>query len=333
MHGSFLLYGANGYTGELVAEEACRRGLRPILAGRNPEALGRVASRLGVPYRVVGLEDEAALVEALEDVELVLNCAGPFSHTFRPMMRACLKAGIPYLDINGELEVFEALRSHDEEAKRAGVMLLPGVGCDVVPTDCLAVHLKRRLPGARRLVLGFAMTAGPSRGTAAAMLEMGVSTSHCVVRQDEQLVSSSRKAREFDFGTGSPHKAICVPWGDLCTAFHSTGIPNIEVYGVYPTALKAILDNVIRSGIRGPTREELEHGASYFVGEVEDDAGHKAVSRLVGPNAYTFTARTAVLAAEQVLQGRIRPGFQTPSRMFGAEFVLKVRDVSLVDLP
>jgi short subunit dehydrogenase-like uncharacterized protein len=332
MHGSFLIYGANGYTGELVVEEACRRGLKPIVAGRNKEAITRLGQRLNLQSRVVGLEEDA-LVPVLKDVGLVLNCAGPFSHTFRPMLLACLRAGKPYLDINGELEVFEDLRTHDEQARHARVMLLPGVGCDVVPTDCLALHLKLRLPGARRLVLGFAMTAGPSQGTAAAMLEMGVSTGHGMVRQNGTLVPSSRQTREFDFGTGSPHKAISVPWGDLCTAFHSTGIPNIEVYGVYPTALQAILQNVIKSGIRGPTPEELESGASYFVGEAEDEAGHKVRSRLIGPNAYTLTARSAVLAVEQVLQGRIRPGFQTPSRLFGAEFVLGVPGVSLVDLP
>jgi short subunit dehydrogenase-like uncharacterized protein len=333
MEGSVLIYGANGYTGELVAEEAWRRGLRPLLAGRDPEAVARVASRLGLPYRVMGLEDETALVEALSEVELVLHCAGPFSRTWKPMMRACLRTGRPYLDINGELSVFEALHQHDAEARRAGVMLLPGVGCDVVPTDCLAAHLQRRLPGARRLVLAFAMTAGPSRGTASAMLEM--MTDQGAVRQGGALclVPPRWKTRAFDFGDGTPRKAITVPWGDLCTAWLSTGIPDIEVYGVYPTALQPILQNVLQSGVRGPSAQELAEGRSYFVGEVEDDSGHKVVSRLSGPNAYTFTARAAVLAAEQVLQGRLRPGFQTPSRLLGAEFALKVRDVSLVDLP
>jgi short subunit dehydrogenase-like uncharacterized protein len=179
------------------------------------------------------------------------------------------------------------------------------------------------------------MTAGPSHGTAAAMLEM---MAEGVVRQGGELVSVPPrwKTREFDFGTGSSPKAITVPWGDLCTAFHSTGIPDIEVYGVYPTALQAILQNVLQSGTRGPSVEERENGGSYFVGEVEDDAGHKAVSRLVGPNAYALTASCAVLAAEQVLQGRIRPGFQTPSRVLGAERVLNTLRargiISLVDL-
>jgi short subunit dehydrogenase-like uncharacterized protein len=181
-------------------------------------------------------------------------------------------------------------------------------------------------------VLAFAMTAGPSRGTASAMLEM--MTDQGAVRQGGALrsVPPRWKTRAFDFGDGTPRKAITVPWGDLCTAWLSTGIPDIEVYGVYPTALQPILQNVLQSGIRGPTAQELAEGRSYFVGEVEDDSGHKVVSRLSGPNAYTFTARAAVLAAEQVLQGRLRPGFQTPSRLLGAQFALKVRDVSLVDL-
>ena len=333
MEGSVLIYGANGYSGELVAEEAHRRGLRPLLAGRDPESVARVASRLGLPYRVMGLEDETALGEALSRVELVLHCAGPFSRTWEPMMRACLRAGRPYLDINGELPVYQALRQHDAEARRAGVMLLPGVGCNVVPTDCLGAHLQHRLPGARRLVLAFAMTAGPSRGSATVMLEMMTNPGAVLEGGVLRSVPARWKTRAFDFGDGIARKAITVPWGNLCTTWLSTGIPDIEVYGVYPTALEPILQNLLRSNLRGPTAEELEEGRSYFYGEVEDDAGGKAVSLMRGPNAYTLTARAAVLAAEQVLQGRLRPGFQTPARLLGAEFALKVRDVSLVDLP
>jgi len=289
--------------------------------------------RLGLPWRAVPLEDEAALASALSGVAFVLHCAGPFSHTWSPMVRACLRAGCHYLDINGELPVFEAIARLAPEARRAGIMLLPGMGFDVVPTDCLAAHLKRRLPGARRLTLGFAMTAGPSRGTAAVMLEM-VQQGLGAIRQEGLLrqVPFGWKARMFDFGDGQPRRAVTVPWGDLCTAFRSTGIPNIEVYGAYPTALQAILQNLLRSDTRGPSPEELARGQSLFVGEVEDGSGRMVSCRLIAPNPYTLTARSAVQAALHVLRGRVRPGFQTPSLALGAEFALEIEGVSRHDL-
>ena len=71
------------------------------------------------------------------------------------MVDACLHTGTHYLDLTGEIPVYEAIASRDAEAKARGVMLLPGTGFDVVPTDCLALHLKQRLPSATRLSLAF----------------------------------------------------------------------------------------------------------------------------------------------------------------------------------
>ena len=231
MDSTFLLYGANGYTGSLIARQAVRRGLRPILAGRNAQAISALASELALEYRVFPLEDRAATLAALSMAPLVLHCAGPFASTAEPMMEACLRANTHYLDITGEIPVFEMMAAKDADPRTCGVMLLPGVGFDVVPSDCLAAHLKRRLASANRLTLAFKGVGGVSRGTATTMIEMMKRGKMGMVRRNGRLtdVPFAWKTREVDFGHG-PRPCVAIPWGDVSTAYYSTNIPNIEVY-------------------------------------------------------------------------------------------------------
>ncbi|HEV3204582.1 MAG TPA: saccharopine dehydrogenase NADP-binding domain-containing protein, partial [Gemmataceae bacterium] len=226
---NYLIYGASGYTGALIAREALGRGHKPILAGRNAGNVAKLARDLGLDHRVFSLASASAIDEGIKGVRAVLHCAGPFFHTSQPMVAACLRNTIHYLDITGEIQVFEACAARDQEAKRAGIMLMPGVGFDVVPSDCLAAHLKRRLPSATALALGFFSKGGLSRGTATTMTE----NIHRggAVRKGGVLtpVPAAWKTRTIDFGAG-PMPAMTIPWGDVSTAYHSTRIPNIEVY-------------------------------------------------------------------------------------------------------
>jgi short subunit dehydrogenase-like uncharacterized protein len=345
----FLLYGANGFTGELIARAAVARGHRPVLAGRSAAALAGVTGDLRLEHRVFALDDPGRVADAIRGLRAVLHCAGPFAHTYRPMADACLRAGAHYLDITGEAAVFEGLAVRSAEARAAGVMLLPGVGFDVVPSDCLAAHLKRRLPSATRLALGFLSSGRVSRGTAATMAE----NIHRggLVRQDGVLrrVAAAWKTRVIDFGTG-PVKAVTIPWGDVSTAYHSTGIPNVEVYMAAPLRLRlaarasrhlgwllgsrpvqGLLRRRIRAGPRGPTEGERARGRSYLWGEAADGAGRRAVSRLQGPEGYTLTVRAALAAVERVLAGDAPPGFQTPSAAYGPDFVLGLEGVVRAD--
>jgi short subunit dehydrogenase-like uncharacterized protein len=345
-----LIYGANGYTGELVARRAVERGLRPTLAGRNAGAVAALAASLGLPYLAIGLDDPAGLDRALRGRAAVLHCAGPFSRTSRPMAEACLRTRAHYLDITGEIAVFEALQRRDAAARAAGVMLLPGVGFDVVPSDCLAAHLKRRLPTATRLALAFRGLGGVSRGTAATALEGAHKGG--AVRRDGKIVPvpAAHATRRVDFGRG-PVEVVAIPWGDVSTAYHSTAIPNIEVYTTMTPAavalmrlsryvapvlaagpVQALLRGLVRRQPPGPSPEQRARGLSLLWGEALDDQGRRAVSRLRGPEGYTLTAATAVLIAEKVLAGQARPGFQTPSLAFGPDLVLEIDGVAREDL-
>jgi short subunit dehydrogenase-like uncharacterized protein len=340
----FLIYGANGYTGSLIAREAVVRGQRPILAGRHAELLASLARELGLEHRTFALDSPDAVADGIRGVRVVLHCAGPFAHTSKPMADACLRTGVHYLDITGEVGVFEALAARDREAQAAQVMLLPGVGFDVVPTDCLAAHLKRRLPSANRLALGFQTFGRVSRGTATTMVENIARGG--MVRQDGVLrpVPAAWKTRVIDFGAG-PTKAITIPWGDVSTAFHSTGIPNIEVYTATPLRVRLaarasrrlgwllgsgmvqrFLKRRIQAGPAGPSEEARTQGKSLVWGQVED-AGQTVVSRLRGPEGYTMTVRAALAVVERVLAGEATPGFQTPSKLFGPDFVLGLEGV------
>ena len=347
---SFLLYGANGYTGRLIAREARSRGLRPVLAGRNAEEVKALAAELGFEHRIASLEDRAALDAAISGHRAVIHAAGPFGRTSAPMFEACLRAGAHYLDITGEIGVFEALAARDGEAKARGITVLPGVGFDAVPTDCLALHLKRRLPTANSLVLAFMARGGISRGTALTTVERLGQPG--MVRKGGRLtpVKLGYRTRHVDFGKG-PVLTVTIPWGDVATAWYSTGIPDVEVYlAVPPTALrslrisrflapvlklppvKALVGWSIRKRGAGPSDEARARGGTIVMGMVEDGSGGKAVARWTGPEGYTLTAQTAMNAVSRVLDGGIATGFQTPSRAFGPEFALQVPGTRREDL-
>jgi short subunit dehydrogenase-like uncharacterized protein len=345
MQNTFLLYGATGYTGALTARVAAQRGLRPILAGRNPAKVKALADGLGLPWRAFALEDQPALDQALRETGVVLHCAGPYSQTYRPMVDACLRTGAHYLDITGEMLEHVALAERDAAARAAGVMLLPSVGFDVVPSDCLALHLKQRLPSATHLVLAFSSSGGSSRGTARSAADTVDRPG--MIRRDGILtpVPAAWRTRAIDFGAG-PVSCVTIPWGDVATAYRSTGIPNIETYIALPAlgrlALKSagifrgawgkrILMRLVALLPEGPSEVQRAAGYSLLWGEVTDGAGGRAASRMRTPHAYTLTAEAAVLAVARVLSGEIHPGYQTPARAFGAAFALEIPGVLRTD--
>lgn len=348
MKKNFLIYGANGYTGELITRYAVESGLKPIIAGRDRVSIEKLAALNGLEYRVFDLADEQALDSALSEVAVVIHCAGPFSLTFEQMSSACLRTGTHYLDITGEIDVFESLSKKDAEAKSAGVMLMPGVGFDVVPSDCLALHLKNRLPSADTLRLAFFGMGRISHGTQKTMT-MNMGKGGRVRRNGEIIdVPSAFRERVIDFGD---HKktGVTIPWGDVSTAFHSTGIPNVEVYTVLPKSARRLLrisryfswllrmgaiQSMIQSRIPkgGASDKERKRGRSYLWGRAEDSAGNFVESRITAVEGYTLTALTALLIAEKVLAGKFEIGFQTPAKAYGAELILEVDGSERVDV-
>lgn len=351
MTGKLMVYGANGYTGTLVAELAKTQGLSPMLAGRSAEPVRALAERLGFEHRVFGLDVSSTIDACLDGISVVLHCAGPFSRTSKPMFDACLRKKVHYLDVTGEVAVFEALAARSEEAKMAGIMAMPGVGFDVVPSDCLALHTARRVQGAKVLRIGIlGIGARMSHGTATTMVE-GLSKGTWVRRGGKLTqIGAGSLVRKFDFGRG-PRLCMAVPWGDLATAYRSTGIGDIETYfavdrGMLWSArtlgrlpwlvgskpVQRLMKWRIDSRPAGPSEEERARGRSIFVVEVEDDAGQVARSRLETPNGYTLTAFTALDIARRALGGEAPVGYQTPATAYGPDLILQSPDTTRVDL-
>jgi short subunit dehydrogenase-like uncharacterized protein len=345
---AWLIYGANGYTGELIAREAARRDRKPILAGRNRAAVEPLAAELGLDYRIFTLDDPKAIEAGLSDCALVLHCAGPFSHTAKPVIEACLLTQTHYLDITGEIAVFEMAATYDAVAKMADIMLLPGVGFDVVPTDCLAAELKTRLPSATHLTLAFRGLGRTSRGTTLTALE-GMSAGG-MIRRDGKLIPVPMvwKTKPIDFGDGrGPVTTITVPWGDVSTAYYTTGIPNIEVYATFKpwfrrlarlsryfswligsAPMQRFLTSQIKAMPRGATAEQRSRSKSYVWGEVRVDAGQVVTARFKAPDGYTLTVLTALAIVEKTLNGHAPIGFQTPAKAYGSELIFTIPGVT-----
>jgi short subunit dehydrogenase-like uncharacterized protein len=345
-----ILYGSYGYTGRLIASECQSKGLNVILAGRNEKALRQQSEQTGYSFNVVDLDDASALKDLFEQGEVVIHCAGPFQSTFRTVVETCLQTRTHYTDITGEYQVFEMLAGYDEKAKVAGITILPGAGFDVVPSDCLALHLKNRLPSATHLQLAFSMSKGGlSRGTARTMIEgLGQGS---VIRKGGKLIEVplGKKVIDIDFHAFRT-KALNIPWGDVSTAWRSTHIPEIEVYmaanpkmilgakisGYFNWILsKGWMKKWLRSKIdgrpSGPSVERRMEGKSFLWGKVSDEKGNEKIATLETLSGYRLTAMTSVLIAERIMNGDYKTGYQTPATAYGADFILQLDNTLRID--
>ena len=349
----FLLYGANGFTAGLIIEQASRFGLQPILAGRKEEKIKALAQQHGLPYRIADLADGKAVDALLKDLPVVLHCAGPFSRTAWPMQQACLRMGTHYLDITGEIAVFEQGAGLHEEAVKQNIMLMSGVGFDVVPTDCMALYLKQKLPDATHLQLAFFTAGGRvSHGTAATAIEnLGAGG---LVRKNGKLkaVPMAHKTVKVPFTDKGLTTCMAIPWGDLSTAFYTTGIPNIETYMAAPSStiriaklsnymnwlikkkwFKQLIKTRIDRSVTGPDEAARKAARIFVWGKAWNDSGQNVQARLTGPEGYSLTALAALAITRKVLDGNWRPGFQTPAGLYGADLVLELEGTQRHDLP
>lgn len=345
----WIIYGANGYTGALIATDAKKRGMRPILAGRNEIEIKKLADKLGLSFRIFELNNIEQISQHLSNIYLLLNCAGPFSMTGKPLIEACLKTQTHYLDITGEIDVFEYAQQRDNQARKANILLCPGVGFDVIPTDCIAHTLKKALPDACQLSLGFDADSPLSPGTAKTAIEALADGGK--VRINGQLVNVplAYKTRFINFGNGTK-LATTIPWGDISTAYFSTGIPNIDVY--IPASKKRIAMMKIINGVRwffrfnavqnwlklkashqkGPRSEQRDQQPSWVWGEVKNAAGDSKSARLKTANGYALTISGSLMAVDFVLTNNVQAGYTTPSLLLGEDAVTQLPGSSDIQL-
>lgn len=347
MSKKWMVYGANGYTGRLIVKEAQKRGMRPILSGRSHKTIESLAAETNLESLVFSLDDKAAAKQALRGVSVVLHCAGPFSATSQQMIEACLANNCHYLDITGEISVFANAHRQSEQARRADIVLMPGVGFDVVPTDCLAATLVRALPAATSMKLAFESGGKMSPGTAKTSVE-GLAGGGCV-RQDGKLkwVPLAYKTREIPFEHGK-RLAVTIPWGDVFTGFISTGIPDIEVYMSTPpsTILKMkrlrmikpllsmqwvqnMMKRRIEKSVTGPGFGQRQNSFMQLWGEVSSADGRNVSATMTTPDGYDVTVTASLGIVEHLLKNEVEGGFYTPSLLMGADYVTTLPGVTL----
>jgi short subunit dehydrogenase-like uncharacterized protein len=345
---SFLIYGATGYTGQLFAAAAKARGLRPILGGRDARRLAALAEPLGLEHRAAHLDGD--LTATLRDVGVVVNAAGPFAATYAPLVDACVAAGAHYLDLSGEVDAIEGVAQRNAAARRQHVMLMPSVGFDVVASDCLALHVARRVRGATRLTFGISGLELASRGS---IRTVAAGAGHDIqIRRGGAIlgVPPGSLVRDIDFGNG-PRASVALSWADVATAHYSTGARDIEVYCEATPMLRMLLagnrsfgfylgtpagqrwmDMQIAMLPPGPSEAERKGRRAVVFVEAVDAAGRSARARLSTPEVYGFSCTTALAIVERVLAGDFEVGFQTPARVYGADFVTSFEGVLREDL-
>lgn len=338
----WMIYGANGYTGELIAREAVKRGQTPVLAGRSLAKVEPLAKELGLQAVGFSLDDVAGATQQIQGMSVVLNCAGPFSATAKPMMKACIAARTHYLDITGEIAVFELAQSLDDKARSAGIVLCPGVGFDVIPTDCVAASLKAALPDATHLALGFDSRSGFSPGTAKTSVE-GLAQGG-KVRRDGKIITVplAYQVRNIDFGDGAKD-AMTIPWGDVSTAYHSTGIPNIDVFipgspRMISSAKKAnyirpllgfhwvqkLIKARLAKTVKGPDESARASMPTFVWGEATNARGEKRTARIRTANGYSLTITGSLEVMSHLMSHQPAGGAYTPSKLVGADLVSRL---------
>jgi short subunit dehydrogenase-like uncharacterized protein len=346
-----LIYGCYGYTGKLISELAVKQGLKPVLAGRDAQKVAALATKLGLEHVAFDLDNEQNVAEQLKPFKVVLHCAGPFIKTVKVMAAACIKAKTHYLDITGEYQVYERIFKLNAAAVEAGIMLMPGVGFDVVPTDCMSLYLREKMPKADTLELALYAKGGKlSHGTAITIAEnLGDAT---VIRRNGKLakVHNGKLIREVVM-QGEKKEAVAISWGDVSTAFRTTGIPNITVYNVLPRQIidsmkmsryigfflrmrfvKNIIIERIKKRPAGPNEIEREAATSIVWGEVSSKMGGINRAVLYLPEGYTLTAHTAIKIVQYVLENEPPSGSKTPAQVFGADFILQFAGVTRKDV-
>jgi short subunit dehydrogenase-like uncharacterized protein len=341
----FIIYGAYGYTGRLIVEEAVKKGLKPTVAGRNEALVKALAEKYNLRYACFTCDDQQGWDEVLTNQALLLNCAGPFSHTIKEILPACIRNKVHYTDITGEIEVFEYIHSQEAQAKEANLVMMPGVGFDVVPTDCLAKYLHEQLPEATHLEIAFESNSGLSRGTALSVLNRFHKGS--AIRENGVIkeLPTGVISRTINFN-GTAKNAVGIAWGDVYTAFYSTGIPNIQAYTAMPEKTMKIMrwasklnwliktklvqkigGRIIRKKIVGPSKDKREQMHCNLWGMARDENENEVEARLETPESYKLTALTAILCVEKILEGESKTGYQTPAGAFGSGLIMEVDGV------
>lgn len=341
---SFLIYGANGQTGQLVVDALLARGLKPVLGGRNDARVKALAEARGLRHRIFDLDDRNGLDHGISGFRLVVNLAGPFVGTSTALAQGCLRVGAHYADISAELADFRSLQPLAERASDSGVMLLPGIGFGFLITECLALHAWQRHRAAVQMQVGIRYSHhGQSRGSLKTLLENPALPGFRLEAGQLKSTAAFENQAEFDFGDGGRRRCASYPWrAEALAIAASTGLSTVETHIALPrlaqwlTRYPALAKNprirkLLLGSARGPSPKQLQQGRSWVVAQTVDENGRRQSSLLSGPDPYRCTADAVAWAAQQILAGRVQEGLATPAQLFGTEPLKALPGFTLID--
>jgi menaquinone-9 beta-reductase len=345
-----MIYGATGYTGTLIARESVELECEVVLGARDPERLATVARSLALPFRAFSLDDSSAIDAALDDIDIVLNAAGPFVATSEALIASCLTTRTHYLDVAGELTVFLAAHRHDAASRERGIMIMPGAGFLIVASDCLAADIATVAPGAKYLRLGLTQSTMFSRSSLKTLF--GEARDRVVITQAKNLtqIRVGRLERQFDYGEG-PRTSLAVTLADVFTAHLTTGIQNIEGYveaspgvrtgmafamgfgaALGATQLRKVVDFGLSAWPERPLAVARGAAKQVVVAEAEDNWRRTRRLRITTDDGYSFTARAAKAILQRAICGDLATGFQTPGKLYGPSLALSIPGTCREDL-
>lgn len=325
MKNKILIYGAGGYMGRLFSQYAKNARLPIVLGSRDP-----LQSEDEV--RLFALNDVLNVAGNLQDIKLVVNLAGPFVHTQQVFIEACLQTGTHYIDISGETPEFESAFAFHDKATKANIMLMPGAGFGVVPTDIAAKLAAEKLPDATHLTIAYVTVGGATRGTLKTVLK-DIHKEGIEIAGGKAVKAMPAKSDFYFNANGIKHRVVYNPWrGDLITAQFSTNIPNIQTFANFPGFVERmmkgkllwlrdlILNKLINLLPVGPSEKALQKGKTYVYAEVKNANGQKEYIQITGPEAYVFTAQSLTGITQEIIKGNWKSGFQTPA-IYGKEIL------------
>jgi short subunit dehydrogenase-like uncharacterized protein len=329
-----LIYGANGYTAKLFANHLLKNNIQPILAARSSK-VQTIGQKLNCSTRIFSIDNAE---EQLQDIDFLVNLAGPFSITQEKLIQACINSKTHYLDIAGEYtEVKKAFQFH-EEASQNGIVVLPAAGFGVVPTDIAATLACEQVNNPTHLKIAYATVGGASRGTLKTVLKDIQKSGHILVNGEYQRAKPAE--RELTITVfGKPIRTVYNPWrADLFTAYQSTDVKNIETYSEFPSFVVSmmkgkltwlrnlILNRFINFLPEGPTGKQLQKGSTYIKAIAKNSKGDEGIVEIQGPEAYLFTVICIQKMIELISENESVKGFITPSQL-GTKWILETERI------
>ncbi|MFP2960311.1 saccharopine dehydrogenase family protein [Myxococcus sp. 1LA] len=311
------VFGANGHTGRFVVDELLKRGHRVVAMGRDAARLSAAFENAGVELRAADLQDTDALVRALEGVEAIVNCAGPFLDTAEPMVTAALRAKVHYLDVSAEQASAQGLfERFAEAAEAAGTLVLPGVAFYGGFADLLATAAVAEWPEVDELRIGIALDAWwPTQGTR--LTGRRNTVPRVVIEEGKLTLRGETVPTHWDFPT---------PFGQQ----EVTEVPFSEIVLIHrhlrATRARTWLNTKPLADLSNPATpppmaaDASGRSAQRFMVEVRARRGDE--ERRVtagGRDIYGFTAPLVVEAVERVLSGGgVQAGVRSPGEVFNA---------------